>query len=74
MLQRIFFDLQNGSSFLRDTEGVEARDIDQALVEARAVIEEMRGSKDLASADDWHLVIRDESGATLRTLPVIPGD
>ncbi len=42
MLTRFYFDLQNGSSSLRDHEGVEARDLDEAINEARSVIAEMR--------------------------------
>lgn len=73
MLQRFYFDLKEGFSFIRDHEGVEARSLEQAIKEARVVIEEMRDSGGLCEAEKgWVLVIRDGAGDTLMTLPVNP--
>lgn len=71
MTQRVYFDLINGRAAIRDDEGVEVQDLDQATEEARAVIDEMRAKNDLSSPEeDWSLVIRGEDGATLKTLPL----
>lgn len=70
LAHRFYFDLTYRSSSIRDDVGVEARDIDQAVEEAQVVIEEMRGRHELASLEDWNMAIRDESGATLMTLPL----
>ena len=75
MLQRFYFDLKEGFSFIRDSEGVEAPSLDQAAEEARLVIKEMLGNEEL-SADDagWLLIIRDAAGETLLTMPIVePG-
>lgn len=69
--QRYHFDLNNGHDLIRDDKGVEAHDLDQAIKEAQAVLEEMRRSKKLLASDKgWRLVIRDESGASLMMLPL----
>ena len=71
MTQRFYFDLKNGHDFIRDDEGVEAGDINQATTQAQAVMEEMRHSGELSSqGEGWSLVIRGESGDPLRTLPL----
>lgn len=71
MAQRFYFDLKNGHDFIRDNEGVEAHDLDQATDEAQAVIDEMRDRDDFAASNgEWSLAIRDERGTTLKTLPV----
>lgn len=49
MAQRFYFDLRSGHDCIRDDEGVEASDLDQATGEAEAVLGEMRGSKELSS-------------------------
>lgn len=71
LAQRFYFDLKNGHDFIRDDEGVEARDLEQATTEAQVVLEEMRRSDELSSqGDGWSLVIRGESGEPLKTLPL----
>lgn len=71
MQKRFYFDLTNGQKFIRDDEGVEADDIDQATKEAQVVLNEMRGSQELSSiGDGWRLIIRDENGRALRTMPL----
>ena len=41
MLRRFYFDVGNGQETIRDDEGVEAEDLEQALSDARTVISEM---------------------------------
>ena len=70
-MQRFYFDLKNGHDFIRDDEGVEASGLEQATVEAQAVMAEMHGSNELLShGDGWSLVIRGGDGTRLRTLPL----
>lgn len=70
-MQRFFFDLRTDHDIIRDHEGVEAIDLKQATAEAQTVIDEMRRSEDqLAPGGKWRLAIRDENGATLKTLPL----
>lgn len=72
MAQRFHFDLLNGSSSVRDHEGIEARDLDQAVEEARAVLEEIRGSDEPSDDEEgWVLIIRDAAGEALMTMPLI---
>lgn len=49
LAQRFYFDLHNGHDFIRDDEGVEASNLEQATVEAQVVMEEMRESDELSS-------------------------
>lgn len=71
MAQRFYFDLTNGPATIRDDEGVEARSLDEAMREAAAVLEEMRGIADpSARHESWKLVIRAEGGGALGTLPL----
>lgn len=52
---------------------MQAHDLDQAIEEARVVIEEMRGSGELSEDEEgWALVIKDAARETLTTLPVVP--
>lgn len=72
MPSRFHFDLTNGSSTLRDEEGVFAKDLSHATKEALIVLEELRASDVLLPEDKgWKLVIRDAEGAVLRTFTVV---
>lgn len=72
LAQRFYFDLTNGSTILRDEEGVPASSLDQAIQEARFVLDEMRRSEELSEQQDgWTLIIRDADGNELATLPVV---
>ena len=69
MSQRFHFDLTNGEEFIRDTEGIDARGPHEAIEEAQAALADMRGNEETpASGDGWQLVIRDESGVTLKAI------
>lgn len=71
LAQRFYFDLRNDHDLIKDDEGVEAIDLDQATTEAQAALDEMRGASpaDMSEAR-WQLDIRDEEGAILKTLPL----
>ncbi len=74
MSQRFYFDLTNGLELIQDSEGVDARGPDEAIEEAQAALEDMLGNdRTAALGDGWQLVIRDESGMTLRALPLDNG-
>ena len=70
MVQRFYFDLTNGEDLIRDDEGVDASGLVEAVKEAQSALDELRGGyqPDMPGAG-WHLIIRDEAGATLKTLP-----
>lgn len=74
MSQRFHFDLTNGETFIRDDEGVDASGPDEAIEEARAALDCLRGNEEApALGDGWQLIIRDESGTTLRAIPLDDG-
>ena len=74
MSQRLYFDLTNGQDFIQDTEGVEAEFLGEALEEAQSALTEMRHSGAAGTpADGWQLIVRDENGMTLRSMPLDDG-
>ena len=71
MTTRFYFDLTNGPDTLRDDEGVEASSFDEAAGQAQAALEDMRSTEDAPiPGDGWQLIIRDESGTTLKSMPL----
>jgi hypothetical protein len=66
-----FFDLVCGDEVIRDGEGVEARDLNQALAEARSAIAEIADKMiEDGSGQPWEMIVRDETGVPLRCLPI----
>jgi hypothetical protein len=75
LAKRFFFDLTDGHSTIRDEDGVLAADFDEAITQARAVLDEMRADDEFLDGDEeWALVIRDAAGEVLMTLLVVPRD
>jgi len=71
MLRRFYFDVGNGRATIRDEEGVEAEDLEQALADARGVIGEMADDLGTINLDNpWTLVVRDETGLAVAYLPI----
>jgi len=71
MLRRFYFDVDNGQETIRDEEGVEAEDLEQALAEARDVIGEMADGLGIFDLHDpWTLVVCDETGLAVAYLPI----
>jgi hypothetical protein len=71
MTERFFFDLVCGDEVIQDDEGVEARDLDQALAEARSAIAEMADEvMEDGSGQPWAMIVRDETGALVRRLSI----
>ena len=69
MGQRFHFDLKNGEDLISDVVGVDADGPDEAIDEARAALEDMRLNEEApALGDGWQLIIRDDTGTTLRTI------
>lgn len=74
MGQRLYFDLTNGQDLIRDTEGVEAELLGEALEDAHSALTEMRRSGEADTpSDGWQLIVRDESGMTLGSMPLDAG-
>ena len=74
MTRRFYFDLASGQDFIRDDDGVEASGLEEVIVEAHAALSEIRGGEeDIAPDENWQLIIRDESGMALETLPLSNG-
>ncbi|WP_018261435.1 DUF6894 family protein [Methylobacterium sp. WSM2598] len=70
-MQRFYFDLADGVTTIRDEEGVEAANPDEALEAAEAVIQETRANGELAQlGDGWTLCIRADTETVLAILPV----
>ncbi len=74
MSQRFYFDLTNSDALIRDDEGVDASGPDEAIEEARAALDEMRGDEEApALRDGWQIVVRDESGMALKAMSLDDG-
>lgn len=71
MSQRLYFDFTDGLEVIRDEQGVEISVLDEAIVEVQSALTGLRqsGEADMRS-DGWQLVIRDDSGMTLRSMPL----
>ena len=68
---RFYFDVTNGQTTIRDTEGIEAADLDEATAQTQAVIEELRRSGELNGFHEgWRLIIREMHGSIHRNLPI----
>jgi hypothetical protein len=68
---RFYFDFENGRETIRDDEGVEADDLDQALDDARSAIEEIvQELKGGALGEAPVLIVRDETGSSAARLPI----
>ncbi|MGH1570805.1 DUF6894 family protein [Methylobacterium sp. P31] len=71
MAARFYFEISNVEETIRDLEGVEAADLEEALFEARSVIAEMAEE---ITADHrgppWTLLVRDEAGWLVGRLPI----
>jgi hypothetical protein len=71
MTALFFFDLVCGDEVIRDDEGVEARDLDQALDEARSVIAEMADEVNKANlGKPWELIVRNDTGVIVGRLSI----
>ena len=63
----VFFNLVNRTEYLRDQEGVEAGNLDDARSQAVAVFSEIRDNDPASSRewDGWRLVAADQRGKLL---------
>lgn len=69
MPERFYFDVDYGQEIIRDEEGVEADDLDQALADARSVIWETADELgNDALSDALVMLIRDETGSIVARL------
>ena len=74
MGQRFYFDLANGQELIRDAEGVDASGPDEAKREAQAALDELRdGHEADMPGGGWQLIIRDQSGMTLKAIALAVG-
>ena len=73
MAARFYFDLTDGLNTIPDEVGVLAADLEEAAEQAWVVLAELRAADELTDiVEGWVLIIRDASGGTLMTLPVVP--
>lgn len=71
MSVRFFFDLVCENEIIRDSEGVEAKDLEQALSEARSIVAEMVDDvNEINSGRFWSLIVRDETGSTVGCIEI----
>lgn len=71
MLRRFYFDIFNDEKIIRDDEGVEAVNLEQALEDARIVLGQIADELGVASIDSsWTLIIRDQAGTELAHVPM----
>lgn len=71
--ERFYFDVENDRERIRDAVGVEAESLEEALAEARSVIDEMAGSVGTGETGaSWTLVVRDAAGSVVGRLPIRP--
>lgn len=69
MIQRFHFDLTNGEDLIRDDEGVDASSPNEAIEEARSALDDMRRNEEAPrEGDGWQLIVRDESGETVKAI------
>jgi hypothetical protein len=71
MLRRLYFDVSNGQEAIRDEEGAQAENLQQALADAHDVIGER--ADDLGAADrnnSWTLIVRNGTGLTVAHVPI----
>ena len=69
MAPRFYLDLIDGSEFVRDQGGMEARDLDHATDHAQSVLQEIRKAGRLTgSQGPWAIVIRDRNGRSVRRI------
>lgn len=64
---KCYFNLVNGNERIRDQEGIEVKDIEQAWAQAIKAIEELREEDDGEAGDwdNWSLEVTDASGIVL---------
>jgi hypothetical protein len=69
-MPRYFIELQDGRSRLRDCEGQEFRDLDEAGINARQVARELARNHPPARLIGRVLVLLDAEGRELQTIPL----
>lgn len=70
---RLYIDLWNGRTWLRDETGVEVDVVDAALQHIEAAVREMRQDDDLQDVSSgWSIVVRDAGGVVHRTVSIDP--
>jgi hypothetical protein len=67
---RIYFHLTSAHDVIRDSEGVEVADLQEALLEATKTVEELRQADASAARDwsGWRLDVTDAAGCVLFSL------
>ncbi|MER2267362.1 DUF6894 family protein [Methylobacterium oxalidis] len=72
MTQRFYFDLVNRETVISDPCGIEASDLEAAVVAAEAALQELRVTGEVHEFDGaWTLLIRDECGTLIQRLEIM---
>ncbi|WP_246777302.1 hypothetical protein [Microvirga sp. VF16] len=69
---RYYFNLTNGDSMIRDSEGITASSLQAAVVAAMEAVEELRAQDPLNSDEwqGWRLEIVDATGQAVQVIPL----
>ncbi|KAB1073855.1 hypothetical protein F6X53_26610 [Methylobacterium soli] len=71
MASNFYFDLRGSRTVIIDQEGIVAKDLNEAIVEALAALREMRASGELDEfGDGWKLAIRDDKGVVQKAFSI----
>lgn len=72
MPARFYFNLTDGSSMIRDDEGIEVSSIQAAVIAAMEAVEDLRAQDPLSSDEwqGWRLEVVDASGQAVQTIPL----
>lgn len=71
-LVRYYFNLTDGETVIRDEEGVEASNLQAAVISAMEAVEELR-AQDASNSDEWRgwrLEIVDAAGRAVQSIPL----
>ncbi|MBM6595173.1 DUF6894 family protein [Microvirga pudoricolor] len=71
-IMRCYFNLLSGSDTIKDTDGIEVDDVEEARAQAMKAVEELREDDDMSNEDwqGWRLEVVDEDGGILFTIPL----
>lgn len=71
LARRFYFDLETDGELIQDTEGVKAKNLEQAIKDATLVIRDIIGESGHSGlGNNSVLVVRDQGGSVVALLPI----